>query len=205
MLPEVARQILNVQAQFEKLANAAIVHVETRHAELFFEGVEFIFVFEMADESGETIERLGIEAHYLPDFARSGFTAIRNDIRRHRCAQRAVSLIDVLNGAFTLIAAGQIKVDVRPFAAFFRQKSFEEQLHLHGIDGRDSERITNRAVRGGTAALHEDVVFAAEPDDVPDDQEIAFKPEPFDQGKLAFDLSTRPFVVWPESFASACI
>src|SRR5262245_19889519 len=158
MLPMVPWQILDVQTQFEKLSNARITHVKTCNAELFFESVEFIFVFKMADESGETIERFCIEAHHLADFARSGFASIRNDVCGHGCAKSAVSLIDVLNGAFPLIAAGKIEVDVGPFATFFGKKSFEEQFHLYRIDGRDAQRITDSAVRGRTAALYEDVV-----------------------------------------------
>ena len=89
---------------------------------------------------GKPIERFRIESHGFADFARSGSVAIRDDIGSHGRAQRAVSLINVLDGPFTLIAAGKIEIDIRPLAAFFGKKSFEEQFHPHGIDRRDAER-----------------------------------------------------------------
>src|SRR5262245_18384105 len=205
MLPKVPWQILDIQTQFKKFSNAWIAHVEACNAELFFESVEFIFVFEMTDESRETFERFCIEAHHLADFARSGFSSIRNDVCSHGCAQCTVSLIDVLNGAFPLITTGQIKIDVGPFATFFGQKSFEEQFHLYGIDRRDAQRITNSTVCSRTAALYEDIVLAAEPDDIPDDQKITFETKFFDQRQFAFELTVRSLVVWPKSFARAFI
>ena len=111
-----------------------------------------------------------------------------------------------MNGAFALIAAGQIEIDVRPLAAFFGKKSFEEQFHFHRIDGCDSQRITNGAVCGRAAALHENVVLTAELDDVPDDQEIAFQLRAFRSAEFAFDLPcARLFVIWPEAFARAFV
>ena len=181
------------------------LHVEAGYAELRFERVVIIFVFKMADEAGQTIQRFRIEAQHFADFARCGLAAIRDDIGGHRRAQRAVSLVDVLNGAFALIAAGQIEIDIRPFATFFGKKSFEKQFHLHGIDRRDAQRITNGTVRGRTAALNEDIVVAAELDNIPDDQEIAFEPEFLDQRKLTFNLTAGFLVVWPETFVRAFI
>ena len=72
----------------------------------------------------------------------------------------AVALVDILNGTFTLVAAGQIEIDVGPFAALFGKKSFEEQFHAHGIDRRDAQRITDGAVGGRAAPLHEDIVLS---------------------------------------------
>ena len=40
---------------------------------------------------------------------------------------------------------------------------------LHGIDSGDSQGITNCAVCGRTAALHEYIIFAAKIDNVPND------------------------------------
>src|SRR6266566_6590768 len=48
-------------------------------------------------------------------------------------------------------------------------------MSAHGIDRRDPETITDRAVRSATAALHHDVVLAAKVHNVPDDQKIAGK------------------------------
>ena len=62
---------------------------------------------------------------------------------------------------------------------------------LHGIDGRDAERVADRAVGRGAAALHEDVVRAAELDDVPHDQEVAGEIEPADDVELVLAPAAR--------------
>src|SRR6266436_1533564 len=59
----------------------------------------------------------------------------------------------------------------------------------HGINRRNSQAITNRTVGGAAPALHHDVVFATEIDDVPDNQKITWKPELRDKGKFFFELS----------------
>ena len=64
----------------------------------------------------------------------------------------------------------------QPLRLSFRKRS-KTRLIAHRIDRRDPEAITNRAVRRAAAALDHDVVFAAEIDDVPDDQEISGEPE----------------------------
>ena len=82
---------------------------------------------------------------------------------------------------FALIAAGQIDIDVGPFAALFGEEALEEQIHADGVDGSDPQRIADGAVGGGTAALAEDAFLAAEAHDIPDDQEIAAESELLDE------------------------
>ena len=89
----------------------------------------------------------------------------------------SVTPINFLDHCFPPIAAGKIKIDVRPAFAALVQESFEDEMIFHRIDRRDPEAITNRAVGGAAAALDHDVVFAAEIDDVPDDQKIAGETE----------------------------
>src|SRR5262249_11279540 len=97
------------------------------------------------------------------------FAAIGDDIGAHGCAQFSVAFVHILNGALALVTAGQVEVDVRPFTALFGEEALEEQVHAHRIDGGDSERIADGAIRGAAPPLHQDVFFAAETDDVPDD------------------------------------
>ena len=101
----------------------------------------------------------------------------------------SVALVDILDGALALIAAGKVEIDVRPFAALLGEKALEQQLHRDRVDGGDAERITDRAVGGRSAALHQNILAAAELDDVPDDQEIAGELEFLDERELAFDLA----------------
>ena len=139
--------------------------------------------------------RCRIEAQNFAGFARRRPSAIGDDVCRHRGAARSISLVDILNGAFALIAARKIQIDIGPFAAFFGKKTFEKQFHADGIDRRNSQHITDGAVRRRSASLNEDVVAPAELDDVPDDQEIAFERKLLDQLQFALDLFSVPFFV----------
>ena len=152
-------------------------------------------VFPGADEAGEAIQGFRIERQSLADFARGRAAAIGDDVGGHGRAQFSVAFVDILNGALALVAAGQIEIDVRPFAALFGEESFEEKIHADGIDRGDAERVADGAVGGRAAPLHENILLAAEADDVPDDQKIAGEIELFDQGEFAFDLAPRAFVV----------
>ena len=188
VLAEMARQILNHDAQLEKFADLQVLEVEAGVSELAREGVVGILVFPGADEAGEAIQSFGIERKRFADFARGGAAAIGDDVGGHGRAELAVALVDVLNGALALIAAGEVEVDVGPLAALFGQEALEEKIHSHWIDGGDAERVADGAVGGRAASLHENVLLAAEAHDVPDDQEIAGKVEALDHGELALDL-----------------
>ena len=196
------RQILKAQAQLEKFTNPRLPHIEACRPELRVERVGLVL-----DSKGrrgyEPVERIHVEAQNLPGLARRIPAAIRDDIGGHRGAQRAVSLIDVLNGALALVAARKIEIDVGPLAALFGKEALEEQLHFHRIHRRNSERITNSAVRRRAAALDEDVVLQAELNDVPNDQEVTFEAQLFDERQLALDLTPGVFIVRTEAVARA--
>ena len=97
-------------------------------------------------------KRFLIEAERLADLARRRLAAIGDDVRRHRSAQFAVTLIDVLDGLLALVFGGQIEIDVRPLAPALAQEALKEQLHAYRIDGRDFERIADGRVRGASTA-----------------------------------------------------
>src|SRR4029077_7075952 len=84
---------------------------------------------------------------------------------------------------------GKIKIDIRPAFAALIEKPFKYEMTFHRVDRGDSEAITHSAVGGTAAALDHDVVFTAEIDDVPNDQEIAGETELAYQRKLFFDLT----------------
>ena len=121
----------------------------------------------------------------LPTSRAARPSSIRDDVRRHGRAQLSITLIDILNRLLALIAAGQIEIDVRPFAALFRKKSLKEQVHADGINSGDSERVTNGAIGRGTSALNQNAVLIAEANDVPDDQKVSGK------ARFAISLSSR--------------
>ncbi len=135
------------------------------------------------------VQRFGIEAQRLADFARGGASAIGDDVGGHGRAEFAVALVDVLDDALALIAAGQVEIDVGPLAALFGQEALEEQFHADRIDRGDSERVADGAVGGRAASLDQNVLLAAEAHDVPDDEEVAGELELFDQRQFALDLA----------------
>src|SRR4029077_12906849 len=115
--------------------------------------------------------------------------ALRNHVCSHGWAMFALTPINFLDHCFPPIAAGKIKINIRPAFAALVQESFEYEMIFHRVDRGDSEAITNSAVGGAAAALDHDVVFTAEIDDVPNDQEIAGETELAYQRKLFLDLT----------------
>src|SRR5207249_11193492 len=85
----------------------------------------------------------------------------------------AVTAINFLDHRFATVAAGKIQIDIGPAFAALIEEAFEHEMIFHRINRRDSEAITNCAVRGAPSALDHHVVFATEIDDVPDNQEIS--------------------------------
>ena len=141
-------------------------------------------IFPGGDGGGNFVQRFRIEAQRLAHFARGRAAAIGDDVGGHGGAELAVALVDVLDDALALIAAGQVEIDVGPLAALFGEKALEQQFHADGIDGGDAERIADGAVGGRAAALHQDVLLAAEAHDVPDDEEVAGEVELLDQMRV---------------------
>src|SRR5256885_4388250 len=140
------------------------------------------------EQVGEAVENVRRKIQRLADLARGAPAAISDDVRGHGGAMFAVTPIHFLDYALAPIAARQIEIDVRPAFPAFAQEAFEDEIVAHRIDRRDAETITNRAVRCAPTALHHDVVFAAEIDDVPDDQKIAGEPEARDETELFFEF-----------------
>jgi len=165
-----------------------MIHVE---AGVFEIGLPIVFgaaPFELTDEAGEPVDGFGVKAESFADFARGGAAAIGDDVGGHGGAELAVTVVDILNSFFALVAAGKIEVDIGPIGALFGEEAFEEKLHANGIDGSDAEGIANGAVGGRATALDEDAVLAAKADDVPDNEEIAGEVKLFDEMQFFFDL-----------------
>ena len=120
MLPQMARQILHhARTSSKNLRIRGCCRIEPRIAKLPLQRVVRVLVFPRAHQARQAVERFRIERQRLADFARRRAPAIGDDVRRHRRAQLPVALVHILNRALALIAAGQIEIDVRPFAALF--------------------------------------------------------------------------------------
>src|SRR6202049_1150438 len=186
-----ARQILNFPAQLEEFADFRVLQVETPIPKLTLERVGLILVFPGSNKTRQARQSFRVKRQSFTDFTRCGTSSIGDDVGGHRRPQFTVAIVYVLNGAFALISAGKIEVDIRPFAAFFREKPLEEQLHAHRIDSSDAQRVANRAVGGRSSPLHKNVVPLAKANDVPNDQKVARKINLLDKGQFAVELPAR--------------
>ena len=183
-----ARQILHLAPQPREQPDAIGIQIEADRRQMARQRVGRIGELEVVHHLREPIDLRGIEAERLAHFARGAPAAIGDDVGGHRRAEAAVLLVDVLDDPLAPIAARQIEIDVGPLAALLRQEPLEQQIHADRIDRRDAEAVADGAVGRRPAALHEDVVLAAEVHDVPDDQEVAGEIELLDEIELARDL-----------------
>src|ERR1700687_2745973 len=188
-------QILNFLAQFKKLSNAMLFEVQTRFLELSSERVLRIRVFPRTHKFSQPVQSFRIERKNFTNFASGGLAAVGDDIGGHRGAQLPIALVNVLNGASSLIPTRQIQVDVWPLTAFFGKKSFEKEIHPHGINGGNAKRIADRAVRGRTSALNQNIFFLAKANDIPNDEEVTGQVEFFDNRQFAFHLLPGAFMI----------
>src|SRR6478736_5323236 len=136
----------------------------------------------------EAVQNVRRKIERFADLARRAAPPISDDIRGHGRAMFAVTAIDFLDHAFAPIAARQIEVDVGPAFAALVQETLEDEMIRDRIDRSYTEAETNGAVCGAPPALDHDVIFPAEIDDVPDDQEITGKTELADETKLELEL-----------------
>ena len=168
-----------------------MLQIEPASLEIAGERIFFIFVLPRVQQPRKPVEHFRVERQRLADFARRRTSAIGDHIGRHRRAQFAVSLIDILNRALALISAWQIQINIRPLAALLGKKSLEKQIHAHRIHGGNAQRIADRAVGRRPASLHQNIFLAAEADNVPNDQEIAGEIELLDQLRVRGQFACR--------------
>src|SRR5438128_6505163 len=120
------------------------------------------------EEMRKAIENARRKIERFADLACGAAPAITDYIRGHGRAVFAVAPINFLDDGFAPVAAWKIEIDIGPAFAAFVQEPLENQIVADRIDRCDAEAIADCAVRGAAAALHHDVVLAAEVDDVPD-------------------------------------
>ena len=95
-----------------------------------------------------------------------------------------IDMLDHLLAAFMF----EIDVDIGRLVAGFADETLEQQLAGGRIDRGDAQDIADRAVRGGTAPLAEDVLAAGEADDFMHGQEILGDAFLRDQGQFVPQL-----------------
>ena len=188
VLAEVPRQVLDLAEEAREEPDAAVFPVEARALQPALEGVVRVHVLEPAHGPREALDLLLGELQHLADLPGGAAVAVGDDVRGHGRPRRPVALVDVLDHPLAPIAAREVEVDVGPLPPLLGEEALEEQLHAHGIHGRDAQAVADRAVGGGAAPLHEDALALAEVHEVPDDQEVAAELELADEGELPLDL-----------------
>ncbi len=144
--------VLHLQPEPHEVAGASVARVEARRGDFLLElldGLPELPEVPARELLREPVHLFGGVAERLPHLARRHPVAVRDDVRRHPRAARAIFLVDVLDDFLALVAGGEVEVDVGPLAPLLREEALEEELHLHRVDRRDRERVTDRAVRGG--------------------------------------------------------
>ncbi len=194
MLPEMARHALDAPHQVDHHRDSRRRDIDAALAQQRDDIVMVVAKFIGLIEARELIDLLGRKAEHLADLAHRAARAIGDDVRGHRGAAFAVAPIDVLDDLLALVAAGQVEIDIGPFAALLGKETLEQQLHLDRVDRGDPERIADRAVGRRAAPLRHDLILAAELHDVPYDQEVAGELQLLDDRELVLELAARAIV-----------
>ena len=113
--------------------------------------------------------------------------AVADDVRDHRRVAAPVLRVDVLDDLLAPLVL-EVEVDVGRLGALLREEALEEEPHPHRIDRGDAEAVADRRVRGRAAALAEDVLLAAELDDLAHGEEVAAVVELLDERELFVEL-----------------
>src|SRR3982751_6462869 len=182
-----ARQILDLFPQPSECLDHRMMNLEADLAKIPVERLLGIHPLEMVHDLCEPIDLRRFERQHLSDFPGRTAAAVGDDVGRHRNTwpdwrragltgvsdAAAILGIQMLNRALAAIAAREIEIDVRPFAALFGQEALEQQIHADGIDGGDPEAVAHGAIGRRTAPLNQNVFLTAVIDDVPDNEEVA--------------------------------
>src|SRR6476646_9852934 len=188
MLAKMTRQTVNRAIQPDEGWHPRMMFRETCGFDLRF---QFHRVREIAagKEVREPVDNARRKIQRFANLTRGAAPTIADHVCGHGCAVFAVTPINFLDHCFPPIATGKIKINIRPAFAAFVQESFEYEMIFHRINRRDPEAITNGAIGGAAAALDHDVVFTAEIDDVPNNQEITGETKLAYQCEFFFDLT----------------
>src|ERR1700704_4384428 len=112
MLAQMSGQILNGLIELKEFFNARITQIQTCFAKLSRSRIFRILPLPGVDQTGQPADYVFIKAECFANFTRRGSSAVSDDVRGHRRAQLAVTLVDVLNRAFALVSTRQIQIDI---------------------------------------------------------------------------------------------
>jgi hypothetical protein len=191
VLPEMPRQAAHAAHEVLQRGDLRRGGVDAGRAQRRVGAAAVVRVLDALEQRGDPLRRVLAEAEHLAHLAHRHARAIGDDHRGHRGAVPPVFLEHVLDHLLALVSRREVEVDVGPFPALFGEKALEEQAHGDGVHRGDAERITDRAVGGGTASLHQHRCLAGEAHDVVHDQEVAREVELLDHRQLVLELAAR--------------
>src|SRR2546428_1767517 len=146
MLAQVPGQILNRCPEPGEPADARMLRIETCLRESVPQRRIILAVTPGTHQAGEPVDLFGGKGERLSHFAGSASVPISDYISSHGGALFTIAIVDILNCTLAAIAAGEVQVNVGPFAALFGKEAFKQQIHADGIDGSDSQAVADGAV-----------------------------------------------------------
>ncbi len=127
------------------------------------------------------------QSYRFADVANRRARMIRHDLGSHCSVRAPVTIVNVLEDLLAILM-GEINVDIGNLLPPFGHEPFEEQFHSDRIDGRNAERVTDRAIRRRTAALAKHAHLICRAHDVPHDQKVAGQIHLCDHAEFVFQL-----------------
>src|SRR5271157_1280124 len=100
------RQVLRGETQLEILTNPRMRKIESGIAQTAVERIILVLEFPGGHRRRNSLQRLRIEPQRFAHFARGHAIAIRDSVGGHGRSTLSITLIDILDHALALVAAG---------------------------------------------------------------------------------------------------
>ena len=143
----------------------------------------------MTVKIAEAAEDVFGEVQYFAHLPHGAASTIGDDVGGHGCAAWGKTLIHLLDDAFSLLATGEVDIDVWPGVTALAEEALKEQSAADGIDIGDAETVANGAIGGTATALAKDAtLFLGPAHEVPDDEEVAGESELGDESEFMIEL-----------------
>ena len=135
----------------------------------------------------QSIDDIELEPQCFANVANGAARSIADDRRRQRGSITPVLLEDVLNDLLAALVL-EVDIDIGRFIALLADEALEKHIDELRIHLRDAERIADHGVRGGAAALMQDVPASGFRHDFVHSEKERFVLELGDQRELSFHV-----------------
>src|SRR5579883_517793 len=183
VLGQMAWEADQLRGQLQSAAQIEVARIQPR-----FANVPFLdsLASPTPERAGENTDRVGRKAQRLADIADRALRPIGHERRDDTRAVATVLFIDILDHLLAPLML-EIDIDVGRLLALGGDETFEQELHLLRIDGRDAEHVADRRIGGRAAALAKDLFILRKAHDVVDGEEIARVILLFDEDELLLE------------------